>query len=360
MADSIYDELRDRFARMGGRYPGMDIPEFYELAEALFTLEEATSAAAMPRGLSTAEQRAETLNKDATEVADVLKGMARKGLCMSVDVDGTPSYTLPPFVPGIFEYQFMRGTKTERDLKLARLIHQFKEAVDAINGVPEIAFPTTRVIPVDATIEAGHTVHTYDQVSTYIETADPISLVTCYCRHEAELIDPEDSCGKPNEVCISFGIGARFNIEQGFGRQISKQEAMEILKRSEEEGLVHCSVNRQDLQFICNCCPDHCVILKTALAQEKPGLAINSGFQPSVDAEECNGCELCVEDCPAGALSMAEDDLPALDLDRCIGCGVCATSCPMEAIRLVAKPGHPEPPVDQNALRDAYKSATAS
>jgi ferredoxin len=102
------------------------------------------------------------------------------------------------------------------------------------------------------------------------------------------------------------------------------------------------------------------VILKTALAQPKPGLAISSGFQPRIDAEECNSCELCVDGCPAEALAMSEDDLPALDLDRCIGCGVCATSCPMEAISLVAKPDHPEPPVDQKALREAYKAAIAS
>jgi electron transport complex protein RnfB len=360
MADPNYGELRDRFARMGGRYPGMDIPEFYELVEALFTTEEASVAAAMPRGLSTAEQLAQTLGKDTTEVGEVLKTMARKGLCRSVDVDGTPAYSLPAFVPGIFEYQFMRGTKTEQDQRLARLIHQYKEAVDAINGIPEITFPTTRVVPVDAKVEAGHTVHTYDQVSTYVENADPISVCTCYCRHEAELLDPEDSCGKPNEVCLSFGLGARFAIDQELGRQISKQEAMEILKQSEEEGLVHCSVNRQDLEFVCNCCPDHCVILKTALAQPKPGLAISSGFQPRIDAEECNSCELCVDGCPAEALAMSEDDLPALDLDRCIGCGVCATSCPMEAISLVAKPDHPEPPVDQKALREAYKAAIAS
>jgi Pyruvate/2-oxoacid:ferredoxin oxidoreductase delta subunit len=360
MADEIYKGLMDRFARRGGRYPGMDIPEFYELARELYTPEEASVATAMPKGFSTAEQLAEILSKGKAEVETILETMAVKGLCMSIPINGTESYTLPALVPGIFEYQFLRGTRTERDRKLARLIKRYREAVDAVAGIPKISFPATRVIPVDEKIEAGHKIHTYDQMSAYVESADPISVATCFCRHEAELIDPDDSCGKPNDVCMQFGIGARFAIDKGMGREVSKKEALEILNRSEEAGLVHCSVNRQNIEFVCNCCADHCVILEVALAQPKPGLTLNSGFEPRLDPEGCNACEECVESCPATALAMSGDDIPLVDLDRCFGCGVCATTCPTEAISLIAKPGFPEPPLDQAALKQALKTAPAA
>jgi Pyruvate/2-oxoacid:ferredoxin oxidoreductase delta subunit len=159
---------------------------------------------------------------------------------------------------------------------------------------------------------------------------------------------------------MQFGMGARFAIDKGMGRQISKQEALEILRESEEAGLVHCSVNRQDLEFVCNCCADHCVILEVALAQPKPGLALNSGFEPKLDPDSCNACEECVDRCPATALAMSEDDVPQVDLDRCFGCGVCATTCPTEAFVLVAKEGFPEPPVDQQAFKKAFKAAYAA
>jgi Pyruvate/2-oxoacid:ferredoxin oxidoreductase delta subunit len=334
----------------------MDIPEFYEMASVLFSPEEASVAAAMPKGFSTAEQLAQALDRNEEEVESLLQTMAAKGLCASGDAGGTEVYVLPPFVPGIFEYQFLRGTRTEHDVKLAKLIHNYKEAVDAINGMPEISFPPTRVIAVDERIEAGNKIHTYDQMSTYVENSDPISVATCYCRHEAALLDEKDSCGKPNEVCMQFGVGARFIIDKGLGREISKNEAMEILKKSEEEGLVHCSTNHQNIDFVCNCCADHCIILVTALAQPKPGLALNSGFEPKIAKEECITCDVCIENCPATALAMSEDDLLLLDLDRCFGCGVCATSCPTEAITLVEKAGYPEPPVNQKALRDALRS----
>ncbi len=357
MAGQIYKELMEKFARRGGRYPGMDIPEFYELARELFTPEEASVATAMPKGFSTAEQLAQTLDRSKPGVETSLKTMVTKGLLLSLKMGGTEIYRLPAFVPGIFEYQFMRGTKTEKDLRLAKLINKYRKAVDAIKGIPKISFPATRVIPVDEKIEAGNKVRTYDQMSAHVESADPISVCTCFCRHEAELIDPNDTCGSPNEVCMQFGMGARFAIDQGMGREVSKKEALEILRQSEEAGLVHCSVNRQDIDFVCNCCRDHCVILEVALAQPKPGLTLNSGFQPKLDPEQCNACEDCIDRCPATALAMSEDDIPVVDLDRCFGCGVCATSCPTEAFALIAKDGYPEPPVDLEALKQAFKTA---
>jgi 2-oxoacid:acceptor oxidoreductase delta subunit (pyruvate/2-ketoisovalerate family) len=360
MVEQIYKELMQKFAKRGGRYPGMDIPEFYEMARELFTPEEASIAVALPKGFSTAEQLAETTGRKPEELESTLQKMARKGLCRSGDMGGTEVYNLPPFVPGIFEHQFMRGTKTENDRKLARVIHKYKEAVDAINGMPKISFPPARVIPVDEQIEAGNAIHTYDQMSSYVEKSDPISVCACYCRHEAELLDENDTCGAPNDVCMQFGMGARFVIDKGLGREISKKEAIEILKKSEEAGLVHCSTNQQDIDFVCNCCADHCIILKAALAQPQPGLALNSGFQPRIDQEECTECELCIENCPSTALALSEDQILLLDLDRCFGCGICATTCPTEAIALVEKAGYPEPPVDHQALREAFKAEAAA
>jgi Pyruvate/2-oxoacid:ferredoxin oxidoreductase delta subunit len=357
MTDEIYKGLMNRFTKQGGRYPGMDIPEFYPLVTELFTPEEASLATAMPKGAFTCEQLAQQLHGSKEEVKGTLQTMASKGLCISLNMGETEIYTLPPFVPGIFEFQFMRGTRTERDLRLAKLIHDYKEAVDAVNGIPKISFPPVRVITVDEKIEVGNKIHTYDQISTYVESSDSISVATCFCRHEAQLIDENDTCGKPNEVCMQFGMSARFAIDQGLGREISKKEAIEILKRSEEAGLVHCSVNRQNLDFVCNCCKDHCMLLITALAQPKPGLALNSGFQPEFDPEDCNSCEECIDNCPSTALTMSEDDILLLDLNRCFGCGVCATSCPTDAITLIAKPGYPEPPLDENALKQALKTA---
>ena len=214
----------------------MDIPEFYELAEELFSPEEAAVYMAIPRGFSPAETVAKNLGKNEEEVATLLESMADKGLCTAGRMGEKTFYGAPPLVPGIFEFQFMRGTSTERDRKLARLIHTYKSAVNKNRGPQKISFPPNRVITVDRVVKAENKVHTYDQVKSYIEKYDPLAVSTCFCRHEAKLIDEEDDCGKPNDVCMQFGMGAQFVIDRNMGRKIDKDEAMAILIKSEEAG----------------------------------------------------------------------------------------------------------------------------
>jgi len=52
-----------------------------------------------------------------------------------------------------------------------------------------------------------------------------------------------------------------------------------------------------------------------------------------VDKEKCTGCETCVEECPADAISMA-DDKAVVDPETCIDCGACVDACPVEAISM--------------------------
>ena len=52
---------------------------------------------------------------------------------------------------------------------------------------------------------------------------------------------------------------------------------------------------------------------------------------PWVKIEMCNGCGLCVEHCPADAISM-EDGKAMIHLEKCLRCGTCHDICPGKAI----------------------------
>lgn len=363
MSKKVYRQLLEVMKKRGGGYAGMDIPEFYEMVEELFTPEEAEVNNAMPTGPSTAGDMAKRMGRDKSEIEDILEAMADKGLCWSINKDGARLYKSAKFLPGILEFVLMPGKTTEKDKKIARLIKAYRNACDEKIDATKMTFPTNRVITVDSFIEAVDQIHTYDQVQTYIDQHEPIAVASCFCRHGAALRD-EDTHGMPVDVCMQFGAGAQFAIERLGARKLTRKEARDVLDRAEEAGLIHVSGNRQnfsddmDLNFICNCDRWHCGPVTRALAKPKPGLFINSGFEPRFDSDLCVACEACIDRCPPAALTMGENDVPVVDLDRCFGCAVCATGCPPDAIAMVSKPGFPEPPKDAGALKESIKAGS--
>ena len=363
MKKEVYKQLLEVMKKRGGRFAGMDIPEFYEMVEELFTPEEAEVNNAMPSGLFKAKDMARQMGRDKAKIKEILEAMADKGLCWAINKDGTQFYQSAKFIPGILEFVMMPGKTTEKDKKIARLMHAYRKAYIEKMKVTKPTFPTHRVITVDRFIETGNQIHTYDQMQTYIDKYKPIAVANCFCRHEAALRG-EDTHDMPIDVCMQFGPGAQYAIERLGARNLTKKEAREVLDRAEEAGLIHLSQNRQDftedidLNFICNCDRWHCGIVTRFLAQPKPGLFINSGFEPRFDSDLCTACETCVERCPPGALTMGDKDIPTVDLDRCFGCGVCATGCPSEAIAMANKPSFPEPPKDVRALQAAIKASS--
>lgn len=53
---------------------------------------------------------------------------------------------------------------------------------------------------------------------------------------------------------------------------------------------------------------------------------------PWVDKERCTGCGICVESCPANAISI-EETIACLDMEACIRCGICHEVCPIDCLR---------------------------
>jgi len=356
----VYKNMLEVMMKRRGLYSGLDIPEFYALVEELFSPEEAEVNNALPRQPIKASDLAARMGRETGQVKPLLERMANKGLC-STFWDGKDRYYLGvPFMPGIFEYQFLPGRVTDRDRRIAELIHAYKKAYTAAKGERKTAFPLTRVITVDRKIRAGNVIHTYDQVATYIEKHDAIGVGTCFCRHAAKLRG-EDVHGMPMEVCMWFGRGAEFAVERLGGRKLNKTEAREMLDRAEEAGLVHMSRNTSDdIDFLCNCDRWHCEVVTEVLKHPKPGLVFNSGFAPRIDGDRCTGCGICIDRCPPGALTPGDGDVPAADMDRCFGCAVCASGCPENAILMEAKPDRPEPPRTVKDLVMKVKSQPAN
>jgi NAD-dependent dihydropyrimidine dehydrogenase PreA subunit len=134
------------------------------------------------------------------------------------------------------------------------------------------------------------------------------------------------------------------------GRIITKEQAYEVLRKSEEAGLVHMTSNVESGHwFICNCCGCCCGLLRAI----NMGLTnvVNSYYYAEIDSDSCEVCGICADErCQVNAIEKGEETYHIIR-DRCIGCGLCVTTCPAEAIRLVGKEEKERvnPPKDESA-----------
>jgi Pyruvate/2-oxoacid:ferredoxin oxidoreductase delta subunit len=360
MSEEAYRQVGEAMVRRGAQQRSLDLPEYYEMLEVLFTPEEAEVQSAMPDGSFTPDVIARETGRSEEEVTAILEAMADKGLCGSSLREGTRRYFGMPLLPGLIEFQFMRGTTTERDRRIARATRDYRMALEGESTTPRrVTYPGTRVIPVNSKVQAGAAVKTHDQLLAYLENLDPIAAATCFCRQEALLLDENDVCGMPLNVCFTFGRTAQSLIERGIARQLTTEEASGIMEKAEEAGLVHFSSNTQEIGFICNCCACHCGILDGVLKQPKPAEAVFHAFEPSWDAGLCTLCGTCVDRCPTDALVLGSGLTPDWDGDRCIGCGVCASGCAEGTITLVERAWVSAPPVDRKALGEEVAKSRA-
>jgi len=151
--------------------------------------------------------------------------------------------------------------------------------------------------------------------------------------------------GKPcqvtsrEETCMGLGNMASQYIEFGWGREISKDEAFDVLRKNQEEGLVLQPGNAKKIDFLCSCCGCCCESLQIFNKLPNPADFVHTNYYAEVNPDECVGCGTCIDLCPMNALSL-EEDISTVNLKRCIGCGNCVAKCPSDAITLIKKEKH--------------------
>lgn len=187
--------------------------------------------------------------------------------------------------------------------------------------------PLMRVVPVNVTLEPQNQVMAFEDVKKMVAEAVTIAVTNCSCRTIHGLTDV------PLEVCMQLNRAADYALERGTGRELTFQEAIDMLKMCEEEGLVHCVENKYGLgHVICNCDSVACgnwghdrVYVKKFTAPSR--------FKASVDPRLCTACETCADRCFFDAVTMTgPDDTAVIDADQCMGCGICVPTCPGDAI----------------------------
>jgi len=330
MSDDVFRELQQRLDTYSLGFPATDSGIELDILRHLFSEQDAAMFLAMTRMLETPESVAQRLGRPVDEGAAHLEDMARKGLLFRLEKGGTVRYGAIPFVHGLLEFQI-----TRLDSRFAEMVGRYLDEGFG-EAVVQSADYFLRTIPVQKSIDVTHHVASYEDACEILNSRGLIVVADCICRKRKSLAD--QGCGKPLEACFMFGSMAQYYLDHDMGRQVTPQEATEIVSEAQKAGLVTQPATAQNPAGMCNCCGDCCGVLRSLKMHPRPAEMIFSNHYAVVDADVCSGCETCVERCQMEAISLGESDVSMVDLDRCIGCGLCVVSCPSEAARLVPKP----------------------
>ena len=301
------------------------------------------------------DQLKESSGLSEDEIIEKTSALAKKGVIFNQpNSQGVMVFRLLPLANvGVYEYTFMKKlTYTDEEKELARLFAKlFSErpslAPEQMQQIIQKMPPPDRTVPIrfnkatgkntieineNVAEETANKILLTEDVEQLIEKFDEIAVGHCFCRNF------RDTQGKPckqtdlRENCFTFGKSARFTTENGFMRMITKEEAKEILKKSEEDGLVHkayhpnFNIGKPETS-VCNCCIDCC-------GNSARSIVNVASFVSRVDPELCVGCGTCEIRCHPAAIRVGDDGKSHVDETRCIGCGVCAYFCPQNAITL--------------------------
>ena len=277
-----------------------------------------------------AAEIARRCKKDINFVQQQLDKLVVAGIVRTRTVNGELCYYYPIWVPGIMEGILSNREQCDRYPDLGRCFEEYTRKrlevlVPTLNsGKQGMSF--MRVMPVMSAVENNSRTASYDEIATLIENATAISVGPCSCRRSRRLMG--EGCGHLEEdMCMYLNDNAINFSKVGAHRLVSKEEAYEILKRAEDNGLVH-EINQTDgfegTTAICNCCGCSCFALRIAEMFRSKN-AIRSNFVARVDKEKCVACGQCVENCQTNALRLGQKTCvnnphisDAYDTDRAI------------------------------------------
>lgn len=219
-------------------------------------------------------------------------------------------WVLPLFVPGSAEFLNMRKSQIDEHPEVAAFFERMTMLpLEKITPMvpPGGAGIGMHVIPVEKAIETENESVDLEHISYWLSKYEgKYAKSMCSCRLSRAKLG--EGCGDDAESwCIGVGDMADYIVETQRGEYITKDEALEIFKKAEDNGFVHQITNidgEQKIFGICNCNVNVCNALRTSQLFNTPNLS-RSAYVASVESEKCVACGRCEDACTRGTVDQA-------------------------------------------------------
>ena len=313
-------------------------PAFEAYIKLLFTPAEAEIAQHLEIRPLPVKEIARRIGKSEEETKQILDRLTDTGAIH--DIFG---YSLFLVMPHLLNTGFKNSNAFKRlGRRGAELFQQFfvEEKFYKRYESSDAGTPQSRVIPVGTSIRHDNEIVNTEEVHRIIDDCTkPIVITDCPCRGRTDLLGIRECEGKypVKESCFQLGFFGEYFLRSGQGRELSVEEAHQIVDNNARLGLIFTTDNAQDPnhQILCCCCGCCCSLLKgmTRFDDRNENCAARANYIAAVDPDLCRGCGLCQERCVFEAIEMV-DETALVTPDKCFGCGICAVTCPTDAIGL--------------------------
>jgi len=176
-----------------------------------------------------------------------------------------------------------------------------------------------------------------EDVEKVIDMVNSITRMPCGCRFK--------TIGKTDKrYCFGIGID-KWGIlgkfpDSAFSLEVlDKQETKKIIRKYDEEGLIH-SIWTGVTPYIvgiCNCDRD-CLAYRGYIENDGLPIFFRAEYISEVDWELCTGCKSCMSQCQFGAIFYSSTlSKVYINPKKCFGCGLCRAACQSKAIIMLSR-----------------------
>jgi len=278
MSDIVFEQLADALDKLPNGFPRTPSKIEIRILKKIFSPGEAALASQLGGSFEPMDEIAKRNGLPVEQTRKQLLNLVRRGMVWLDKGNGRPRVRLAPFIVGIYEAQLEL-----MDHELAHLVEDYL-AHGGAQGIMRPQPALHRVLPAGSAVKTEW-VLPYDDVRAILLSARTFHLNDCICRLQQDQLGSR-KCNFPVNMCLSFSDAERPAVPG----DVSREEALAILEKSEQVGLVHTVSNvMQGVGYVCNCCGCCCAILRSINEWGIENSVAYANYFAVIDPEICAG-----------------------------------------------------------------------